>query len=73
VRFTPTGTLRRFFLDEVRCESLGSSTGVAELPQAQKTPASASSSQYYDLSGRCVAPNALRHGIYIVNGKKIVR
>ncbi len=73
VRFTPTGTLRRFFLDEVRCESLGSSTGVAELPQAQELPASASRTQYYDLSGRRVAPNALQHGIYIVNGKKIVR
>ena len=73
VRFTPTEPLHRFFLDEVRCESNGSSTGVSQLSIEPSNAANDSSVRYYDLSGRRVAPNALRHGIYIVNGKKIAR
>lgn len=73
VRFTPTEPLHRFFLDEVRCESNGSSTGVSQLSIEPSNAANNSSVRYYDLSGRRVAPNALKHGIYIVNGKKIAR
>lgn len=65
LRFTP---IKRWFLDEVKVSKVkGDVTGIAA-PRRPETTATV----WCDLSGRRVA-TATRPGIYVVNGRKVVR
>ncbi len=55
------------FLDD--SESEGKTTGIATVNSEQLTV----NSDIYDLQGRRVNPSSLRKGLYIVDGKKVVR
>lgn len=69
ITFTPWGAARRFFLDEVMV-FVPETTGINELNTARKEDRRG----IYTLDGRRVsATDTLPHGIYIVNGKKVVR
>ena len=67
VTFTPS---KRFFLDEVLAVD-PSTTGINEVRIADRT----ADGRIYSIDGRFVGTdfNVLRPGIYIVNGKKVVR
>ena len=67
--FTTVASNRRFFLDEVMVFA-SSTTGISEVDVARKE----SRRGIYTLDGRRVtADGTLPHGIYIVDGKKVVR
>ena len=61
----------RFFLDEVKVES-AASTGINAINSKANT---SNAVRIYNLQGVYVGTNlqTLAHGIYIVNGKKVVR
>lgn len=68
--FTPAGSNNRFFLDEVMVY-VPATTGISEL-QTTKTPIQRTGT--YTLDGRRVATDRqLPHGIYIIDGKKVVK
>jgi hypothetical protein len=69
ITFTPWGAARRFFLDEVMA-FVPETTGISELNTARKE----NRRGIYTLDGRRVSvTDTLPHGIYIVNGKKVVK
>ena len=68
ITFTPT---KRFFLDEVVITYLGPSPTAIRDVNAQ--PATTKPEVIYDLSGRRVSGLDMRPGIYIINGKKVVK
>lgn len=69
ITFTPWGAGRRFFLDEVMV-FVPETTGISELNTVKKE----SPRGIYTLDGLRVSNNGtLPHGIYIVDGKKVVR
>lgn len=61
----------RFFIDEVRVDAVSGSTGINHLKYDSRPV----DNRIYDLNGRYVGTdfNSLRKGIYISNGKKIVK
>ena len=65
--FTPA---KRFFLDEVIVKDNTVQTGISTTPAV-----SAMQNRIYTLDGRFVGSdvNALKHGLYIINGKKVVK
>ena len=65
--FTPA---KRFFLDEVIVKDNTVQTGISTTPAV-----SAKQPRIYTLDGRFVGSdvNALKHGLYIINGKKVVK
>lgn len=65
VTFTPA---KRFFLDEVKV--ISTSTGIKDVKAVATT-----TTRIYTLDGRYVGtdPNQLPRGLYVVNGKKIVK
>ncbi|UKK52397.1 M6 family metalloprotease domain-containing protein [Prevotella sp. E2-28] len=65
--FTPA---KRFFLDEVIVKDNTVQTGISTTPSV-----SAKQNRIYTLDGRFVGSdvNALKHGLYIINGKKVVK
>ena len=68
--FTPAGSNNRFFLDDVMV-FVPTTTGISELNTA-KTPTRRTG--IYTLDGRRMATDSqLPHGIYIVDGKKVVK
>lgn len=66
--FTPT---KRFFLDEVRVVANGSSTGINTI----KPNAASTDGRIYNLQGQYVgnSTDTLPRGIYIINGKKVIK
>lgn len=76
IPFTATGSVEislgapgRFFLDKV-CVVTGQSAGITAVPQVRK-----GNGLVYTLDGRCLGPwtSQLKKGIYILNGKKIIK
>ncbi|MBR1469896.1 MAG: peptidase, partial [Prevotella sp.] len=66
--FSPASN--RFFLDEVRVEAIGNESGISSVTNSNRNP----DQRIYDLKGRFVGTNlnALKPGLYIQNGKKII-
>ena len=71
IRLSFTTDKNRFFIDEIRVEAVSGSTGIAPLV----TTSPAADNRIFDLNGRVVGTdlNTLRHGVYIQNGKKVVK
>lgn len=67
--FSPASN--RFFLDEVRVEAIGNESGISSVTNSNRNP----DQRIYDLKGRFVGTdiNALKSGLYIQNGKKVMK
>ena len=65
--FTPS---KRFFLDEVTITDPNATTAVRTIATPRTT-----SGRIYTLDGRYVGtnPNQLPHGLYVIDGKKVIR
>lgn len=69
VNFTPK---KRFFLDEVMIRTAKEDTGIERIKYQQTEKRD---NRIYSIDGQCLGTdfNALGHGIYIINGKKVVK
>ena len=70
IRLAFSATKNRFFLDEVKVEAVTGSTGIKTV--VDKRPADGT---IYNLQGRNMGTDAssLPKGIYIIDGKKVVK
>jgi M6 family metalloprotease-like protein len=68
--FSPS---KRFFLDDVLLQQHAATTGIAHIPTYQ--PVATGDGRIYHINGQYVGTDlqALPRGIYIINGKKIVK
>lgn len=71
--FTPS---KRFFLDDVKVQARQSTTSTTGIAEIQSQPAAQNGSRgVYSISGQYMGTDihTLPHGIYIIDGKKVVR
>ena len=64
--------MNAFFLDEVMIRTAKEDTGIERIKYQQTEKRD---NRIYSIDGQCLGTdfNALGHGIYIINGKKVVK